>query len=106
MGNLIRISLKFMIFVEKKRLSDSFVFCTTWTPYEYFLKIKFQNSTITTYKTMWSYMDSNPGVFVQTYEQGIKRVLQGNYAFLIESPMLDYAVQRDCNLTQIGTKFI
>lgn len=47
-------------------------------------------------------MESHPGVFVQTYEQGIKRVLQGNYAFLIESPMLDYAVQRDCNLTQIG----
>jgi hypothetical protein len=47
-------------------------------------------------------MESRPHVFVQTYEQGIKRVLQGNYAFLIESPMLDYVVQRDCNLTQIG----
>ncbi|KAJ8975644.1 hypothetical protein NQ317_003936 [Molorchus minor] len=31
-----------------------------------------------------------------------KRVLEGNYAFLMESTMLDYAVQRDCNLTQIG----
>lgn len=51
---------------------------------------------------MWGYMESRPNVFVQTYEQGIKRVLQGNYAFLIESPMLDYVVQRDCNLTQIG----
>lgn len=30
------------------------------------------------------------------------RVLDGNYAFLMESTMLDYAVQRDCNLTQIG----
>lgn len=37
-----------------------------------------------------------------TYEDGIKRVLDGNYAFLMESTMLDYAVQRDCNLTQIG----
>ena len=27
---------------------------------------------------------------------------QGNYAFLMESTMLDYVVQRDCNLTQIG----
>lgn len=43
-----------------------------------------------------------PPVFVSTYEDGIERVLQGNYAFLMESTMLDYAVQRDCNLTQIG----
>lgn len=41
-------------------------------------------------------------VFVKTYEEGIKRVIEGNYAFLMESTMLDYAVQRDCNLTQIG----
>lgn len=43
-----------------------------------------------------------PSVFVKTYEEGIKRVMEGNYAFLMESTMLDYAVQRDCNLTQIG----
>lgn len=47
-------------------------------------------------------MEKNPEVFVHTYEQGIERVLKGNYAFLIESPMLDYVMQRDCNLTQIG----
>lgn len=43
-----------------------------------------------------------PSVFVPTYEEGIKKVLEGNYAFLMESTMLDYVVQRDCNLTQIG----
>lgn len=43
-----------------------------------------------------------PNVFVASYEDGVKRVLEGNYAFLMESTMLDYAVQRDCNLTQIG----
>lgn len=43
-----------------------------------------------------------PSVFVPTYEEGIERVLQGDYAFLMESTMLDYIVQRDCNLTQIG----
>jgi hypothetical protein len=47
-----------------------------------------------------------PSVFVSTYEDGIKRVLDGNYAFLMESTMLDYAVQRDCNLTQIGGNFL
>lgn len=44
----------------------------------------------------------SPSVFVSSYESGIDRVLEGNYAFLMESTMLDYAVQRDCNLTQIG----
>lgn len=43
-----------------------------------------------------------PSVFVSTYEEGIKRVKRGNFAFLMESTMLDYIVQRDCNLTQIG----
>ncbi|XP_053968059.1 glutamate receptor ionotropic, kainate 2-like isoform X2 [Anastrepha ludens] len=52
---------------------------------------------------MWQYMENRrASVFVKTYEDGIKRVIDGNYAFLMESTMLDYVVQRDCNLTQIG----
>lgn len=51
------------------------------------------------------FKNKKPSVFVSTYEEGIKRVLEGNYAFLMESTMLDYAVQRDCNLTQIGGNF-
>lgn len=58
---------------------------------------------IETYKKMWRFMENKkPSVFVPTYEEGIQRVLQGDYAFLMESTMLDYIVQRDCNLTQIG----
>lgn len=52
----------------------------------------------------WTLQSKKPSVFVATYEDGIKRVLEGDYAFLMESTMLDYAVQRDCNLTQIGGK--
>ena len=44
----------------------------------------------------------DPSVFTTSYKEGIERVLRGNYAFLCESSMLDYVVQRDCNLTQIG----
>uniref|UniRef100_A0A1B6DJB2 Glutamate receptor ionotropic, kainate 2 n=1 Tax=Clastoptera arizonana TaxID=38151 RepID=A0A1B6DJB2_9HEMI len=63
----------------------------------------FRDSMIETYKKMWRFMENRkPPVFVSTYEEGIKRVLEGNYAFLMESTMLDYTVQRDCNLTQIG----
>nr|AVH87294.1 ionotropic receptor 6 [Holotrichia parallela] len=63
----------------------------------------FRDSMIETYKKMWRFMENRkPSVFVPTYDAGIKRVLEGNYAFLMESTMLDYTVQRDCNLTQIG----
>lgn len=41
-------------------------------------------------------------VFAKSYEDGLQRVLEGDYAFLMESTMLDYMVQRNCNLTQIG----
>ncbi|XP_039304951.1 glutamate receptor ionotropic, kainate 2 isoform X4 [Solenopsis invicta] len=63
----------------------------------------FRDSKIGIYQKMWRFMESkSPSVFVQSYEEGIKKVLEGDYAFLMESTMLDYAVQRDCNLTQIG----
>ncbi|XP_017853597.1 glutamate receptor ionotropic, kainate 2 isoform X2 [Drosophila busckii] len=63
----------------------------------------FRDSKIGIYQKMWRYMENRKAsVFVKTYEDGIKRVMDGNYAFLMESTMLDYAVQRDCNLTQIG----
>ncbi|KAH8376031.1 hypothetical protein KR093_005603, partial [Drosophila rubida] len=63
----------------------------------------FRDSMIETYKKMWRIMDNKKQLsFTRTYEDGIRRVNQGNYAFLMESTMLDYVVQRDCNLTQIG----
>mgnify|MGYP002715800948 CR=1 FL=1 len=62
-----------------------------------------QDSKIGIYQKMWRFMESKkPSVFVPSYDEGVKRVLDGNYAFLMESTMLDYVVQRDCNLTQIG----
>ncbi|XP_026678348.1 glutamate receptor ionotropic, kainate 2-like [Diaphorina citri] len=61
------------------------------------------DSKIEIYQKMWRYMESKrPSVFVSDYEEGVKRVLEGDYAFLMESTMLDYEVQRNCNLTQIG----
>ena len=78
----------------------------------------FRDSKIETYQKMWRlvntpnnpyfihflrYMESKePTVFTSTYKEGVERVLKGNFAFLCESSMLDYVVQRDCNLTQIG----
>ncbi|KAL4830414.1 hypothetical protein H8958_020220 [Nasalis larvatus] len=63
----------------------------------------FQNSRYQTYQRMWNYMYSKqPSVFVKSTEEGIARVLNSNYAFLLESTMNEYYRQRNCNLTQIG----
>lgn len=47
-------------------------------------------------------MKSRPNVFVKTSQEGIARVLKGNYAFLMESAMIEYNTQRNCELVQIG----
>ncbi|XP_022103507.1 glutamate receptor ionotropic, kainate 2-like [Acanthaster planci] len=64
----------------------------------------FKRSNIETYKTMWEFMSSRPNVFMDTYGEGIQRVLtEKNYAFLMESTMAEYVVSRNCkNLTTIG----
>ncbi|CAG4981440.1 unnamed protein product [Colias eurytheme] len=63
----------------------------------------FRDSNIDIYQRMWQHMSTaSPPALVSSYEEGVRRVLGGNYAFLMESTMLDHRVQRDCNLTQIG----
>ncbi|BFZ10286.1 hypothetical protein BsWGS_13325 [Bradybaena similaris] len=61
-----------------------------------------QESNIDTYKRMYAYMKERPHVLADTYQQGIQRVKQGNYAFFMENLMIDYQVQRDCDLMQVG----
>ena len=51
---------------------------------------------------MYAYMKKNSGVMSATYPDGIKRVKKGNYAFFMENLMIDYQVQRDCELMQVG----
>uniref|UniRef100_A0A3Q2FM33 Glutamate receptor, ionotropic, kainate 4 n=1 Tax=Cyprinodon variegatus TaxID=28743 RepID=A0A3Q2FM33_CYPVA len=63
----------------------------------------FMNSRYQTYQRMWNFMYSKqPSVFVKSTEEGIARVLNSNYAYLLESTMNEYYRQRNCNLTQIG----
>ena len=47
-------------------------------------------------------MSSNQDVFVKKNQDGIDRVKAESYAFLMESTTIEYTVQRECNLTQIG----
>ncbi len=46
--------------------------------------------------------EQEPSVFVQKSEEGIERTTKSNYAFLMESTMIDYTIQRNCKLMQVG----
>ncbi|CAF4257041.1 unnamed protein product, partial [Rotaria sordida] len=62
----------------------------------------FRESTIPTYQTIWKHMSSNSDVFVKSNQHGIDRVKAESFAFFMESTSIEYTVQRECNLTQIG----
>ena len=58
----------------------------------------FSKSTIPTYNRMWEFMVSRRGhVFVNSTSEGVHRVRStpgGRYAFLVESPIAEYAETR------------
>lgn len=51
---------------------------------------------------MYQYMKDHPEVMTVDNDEGRIRASNEDYAFLMESSMIDYVAQRDCNLTQIG----
>jgi ionotropic glutamate receptor len=52
---------------------------------------------------MWSFMESaRPSVFVESNDKGVERIKKGDYAFLIESTSIEYIVERECELYQVG----
>ena len=53
---------------------------------------------------MWSYMDQTSGIWSSSNQEGVERVLKedGQYAFMMESTVVDYVVERQCELTQVG----
>ncbi|GFQ93706.1 glutamate receptor 1 [Trichonephila clavata] len=65
----------------------------------------FRRSKIHVYSRMWDFMNSRKHVFVQSYEEGIRRVREskGKYAFLIESTKNDYINERQpCDTMKVG----
>ncbi|KAG1665518.1 Glutamate receptor ionotropic, kainate 2 [Nymphon striatum] len=61
-------------------------------------------SKLSTFKRMWAFMESaTPSVFTKSGKEGIQRVLDGNYAYLMEVTSIEYITERNCDLTQIGT---
>ena len=53
----------------------------------------FQMSTIPTYVTMWEFMKSS-GNILRNSTEGIRRVREGNFAFIFDSAVLEYHVHQ------------
>lgn len=62
----------------------------------------FKTSSNPTYVQMYNVMESaDPPVWAKI-EEGERRVLQGDYAYLSESSSIEYRVERNCDLMQVG----
>uniref|UniRef100_A0A674PPY9 Glutamate receptor n=1 Tax=Takifugu rubripes TaxID=31033 RepID=A0A674PPY9_TAKRU len=63
----------------------------------------FKKSKVSTFEKMWAFMSSRPSTsLVKSVEDGVQRVMQSNYALLMESSTIDYITRRNCNLTKVG----
>lgn len=47
---------------------------------------------------------TRPSVFTASNIEGVERVVKGkgSYAFLMESTSIEYVIERNCELTQVG----
>ncbi|XP_011304729.1 glutamate receptor ionotropic, kainate 2 isoform X3 [Fopius arisanus] len=67
----------------------------------------FRDSNFSTYQRMWSFMQSaKPSVFTKSNMEGVEWVIKGrgSYAFLMESTSIEYVIERNCELTRVGTE--
>nr|XP_012232574.1 PREDICTED: glutamate receptor ionotropic, kainate 2-like [Linepithema humile]XP_012232575.1 PREDICTED: glutamate receptor ionotropic, kainate 2-like [Linepithema humile] len=63
----------------------------------------FKDSNHSTYRQMYEYMLANmDDVLPFENDAGVKKVKEEDYAFLMESSSIEYIVERECELTQIG----
>ncbi|XP_060523976.1 glutamate receptor ionotropic, kainate 2-like [Cylas formicarius] len=65
----------------------------------------FKDTNFSTYHQMWIQMESaDPTVFERSNADGVKRVLSSKrtYAFLMESATIEYEIERQCDLMQVG----
>lgn len=64
----------------------------------------FQRSNYTTYARMWSFMESRRAeTLLESNSKGVERVKKGDFAFLMESTTIEYTVERNCDLSQVGS---
>lgn len=54
------------------------------------------------YRKMYEYMIANPSLLTGSNDDGLKEAKKGKYAFLMESSTIEYMVQRNCEVVQVG----
>ncbi|XP_078584743.1 glutamate receptor ionotropic, delta-2-like [Branchiostoma floridae x Branchiostoma japonicum] len=72
------------------------------------LTTAFQSSRIEVYQKMWKFMtNSDPPTLMNTAEEGFRKVREGNYAFIWDTPILEYVALNDpeCSLTTAENSF-
>lgn len=47
-------------------------------------------------------MNNHPELMMANNDDGVRKAELENYAFFMESTSIDYAIERHCNLTQVG----
>lgn len=62
----------------------------------------FRDGDYPTYQKMWQFMESHPELLTNSNAEGVELVKQDNYAFLMESTAIEYTVERECEVAQVG----
>ncbi|XP_055610691.1 glutamate receptor ionotropic, kainate 2 isoform X2 [Uranotaenia lowii] len=62
----------------------------------------FKDAEYKTYQKMYEVMMANPDFLTSSNPEGLNRVKTENYAFLMESTSIEYIIDRDCTVTQVG----
>lgn len=63
----------------------------------------FKESKLEPFERMWTVMSNNrEDSLTATVADGVERVRRGDYAFLMEAATIEYLVEHDCQLAQIG----
>lgn len=66
----------------------------------------FKHTRMPDYQKMWAHMSTlHPDSIVGRVEDGFKRVRQGRYAFIWDSPTIQHEISNDCDLMEIGAPF-
>ncbi len=51
---------------------------------------------------MFAYMTNHPELLTADNNEGLKWAQTKNYAFLMESSSIEYLIERNCDVTQVG----
>jgi len=67
----------------------------------------FKNSRVNLYQKIWQHVSSHPDLLVNSFTEGVRRVREGNYAYIGESASFDYINNRlPCDTIKVGDPVI